>query len=549
MIGRELAELPPAAAPVGRTAPAARTLRGRLTVPALVIVLLMLAGAAIRLIVAHESLFADELSTYWIVATHSFGGVISLMYSTGKIQHAEITPPLFFILSWLTTQISHSPELVRAPSLVAGILTIPVVYLLGLRTVGRTAGLLAAALTTLSPFMIYYSTEARGYAAMTLLTTLSTLAMLLALDTRRTRWWVLYGICSWAAFLTHYTCAFVLGAQFLWLLWAEPEARRAGVIANLGALVGLLPWAPGLINDLTSPTLRILSALSPFSAHYARLYLEDWAIGYPVAGTAKLTDLPGTLALALLGLATILAVPAIALRTYRQGAEARLARSNKRVLLIVALALAVPIGESLASALGNHLMDVRNLAASWPALALTFAALLIAAGPRLRVATATLAIAAFTLAAGKMLDQRFQRPDYQAAAAFIDDQARPGDVVIDESGVLSPGPLTGLEIALHRPIPVFRAGVAAERDHPFGFYDRIVPLSEAIPKAAAAAAGSRLFVVESRVHGGIVALTQRLNALVQSHIPSCYRRVAFRVYPGTVDTLMAVYAKLTRSRK
>ena len=31
-------------------------------------------GAALRLVVLHDSLFADELSTYWIVSGHSLGG-------------------------------------------------------------------------------------------------------------------------------------------------------------------------------------------------------------------------------------------------------------------------------------------------------------------------------------------------------------------------------------------------------------------------------------------------------------------------------------------
>ena len=144
----------------------------------------MIAGAALRVSVIGQPLFADELSTYWISATHSLGGVVSLMYGTPHIPHPEITPPLYFLLAWATSQFGHAPALLRLPSLIAGVLTIPAVYLLGLRTVGRRAALLAATLTTLSPFMIYYSTEARSYGVMMLLTTLSTLAMLLAVDTR-----------------------------------------------------------------------------------------------------------------------------------------------------------------------------------------------------------------------------------------------------------------------------------------------------------------------------------------------------------------------------
>src|SRR5581483_2646734 len=162
-----------------------------------------------------------------------------------------------------------------------GTLSIPVVYLLGLRTVGRAAALVATALTTLSPFMIYYSTEARAYGLMMLFVLLSTLAMLLALDTRRARWWVVYAVASCAAFYCHYTCVFVLGAQLLWVVWSHPEARRPAFLANIGAAVGVVPWLPGLINDFRSPTVKILSALSPFSPHAVWIDLGHWTIGYP----------------------------------------------------------------------------------------------------------------------------------------------------------------------------------------------------------------------------------------------------------------------------
>ena len=45
--------------------------------------------------------------------------------------------------------------MLRAPSFLAGVAAIPLVYLLGARTVGRAAALVAAAITALSPFMIF----------------------------------------------------------------------------------------------------------------------------------------------------------------------------------------------------------------------------------------------------------------------------------------------------------------------------------------------------------------------------------------------------------
>ena len=44
--------------------------------------------------------------------------------------------------------------------------TIPLVYLLGRETVGRTAGALGAAVLAASPFSLYYGVEARPYATL-----------------------------------------------------------------------------------------------------------------------------------------------------------------------------------------------------------------------------------------------------------------------------------------------------------------------------------------------------------------------------------------------
>ncbi len=338
--------------------------------------------------------------------------MISLLYGSAAIKHAEITPPLYFVAAWVTTHLGHSVLWLRLPSLIAGELSIPVMYLLGVRTVGRRAALVATALTTLSPFMIYYSTEARAYGVMMLLVMGSTLAMLLALDTRRPAWWVLYAVCSCGAVYTHVTSVFVLAAQFLWLCWARPEARRAAVIANLGAVAGLAPWTAGFYRDYTSPTLTILSLLSPFSLHAIPSIVGHWAIGYPYANyDAGVAHLPGPVALGLLALGTIAALLGLGARALRPADRVR-GRLSRRMVLVAILLLATPVAEAVISTFSSHIFGVRNLAASWPGLALAFAAVLIACGRRLRWLAVSLALAGFAIGAVLMLSPTYSRPDY-----------------------------------------------------------------------------------------------------------------------------------------
>ena len=167
----------------------------------------------------------------------------------------------------------------------------------------------------------------------------------------------------------------MLGVQLLWLLATHPEARRPALLANVAAAVAFVPWLHGLRADLDSPTTDILSKLAPFNEEQVRLSLAHWALGYPYATIVSLAELPGITAIVLLGLAVILAVAGVAAgRAWQRARPA----GDRRVLLIVALALSTPVCEAIFSALGSSsFFGTRNLAASWPALALAFAALLL----------------------------------------------------------------------------------------------------------------------------------------------------------------------------
>jgi mannosyltransferase len=514
-----------------------RTAARGLARPAAIVGLLSALGFALRLAVAHQSLFADELSTYWIITAHGLGGVLSTVHS-----NAEITPPLYFVASWLTTQISHSPELVRLPSLVVGTATIPLVYLVGVRTVGKAAAVVAAAIASCAPFMVYYSTEARGYGVMMGFTLLSTLALLLAVDSGRARWWIVYGAASLGAAYSHYTCFFVLAAQLLWLVWAHPGARRPALLANAGAALLYLPWITGLVNDFTSPTGKILSALSPFDAHSVRIVLEHWTVGYPYSTVAGLTELPGKPALVLLAVGLVLGAAGL-VRTLAGAGLTGLARMDRGLLLVLLLFVSVPLAEAAVSAVSTHLFAVRNLAAAWPPMALLLGALCAAAGPRLRYAAALLVIATFAIGGVKMLSQRYERPHFREAAAFVNSHARPGDAVIDDTGLLSPGPVSGYDAAGGRQSLVFRAGAPQEHDHPFGLADPTVPLQDAIDRAVAAARGNRIFHVELFPKSTTPLATLRRLSSAAGRFPPDYRLVETRIYLGIVNVAVQVYKR------
>jgi 4-amino-4-deoxy-L-arabinose transferase-like glycosyltransferase len=479
----------------------------------LIVAALTAVGVALRIAIAHQSLFADELSTRYILAGHGLADMVSVVHTD-----AEITPPLYFVAAWLTTRFGFAPELVRAPSLLAGVATIPLVYLLGVRTVGRRAALVAAALTTFSPFMVYYATEARGYAVMMALVLASTLCLLSAVEQGRARWWAAYAACTSAAVYTHYTSVFALAGQFAWVLWTHPAARRAAIAATAVAAAGFVPWLSGLKGDLDSPTTEILSALSPLNFGYVESSVVHWAIGFPylLEGTS-VRGLPGVPALVALALAVGLSLAGLgrALRGRRT--------LDRRLVLVIVLAVSTPVGELIVSAVGSNLFGTRNLAASWPAYALLLAALIVAAGPRLRIATTALAIGAFAVGGLKMLDRDYGRPQSEAAVAFVNRTADPGDVVVDGASLVPGGVPSVVDLAFagrRRVYPLERYEV---RYDPFRILAPPPPTPDVVRRAAAAT-GRRLFML---LEPDAPATREALAA-----VPAGYRRVAVRRYAG-----------------
>ena len=482
----------------------------------LIVAALTAVGVALRLAVANQSLFADELSTRYMVAGRSLDDVISVVHTD-----AEITPPLSFVASWITTRIDFTPELLRAPSLVAGAVTIPLVYALGVRTVGHRAALVAAALTTFSPFMVYYSAEARAYAPAIALTLGAALALLAAVDGGRARWWVLYAVCTCAAVYTHYTAVFVLAGLLAWALWAHPEARRAALAASAAAAVGFLPWWSGLRGDLSSPTTDILSALQPFDLASVRTSLAHWAIGFPYATPiTRVADVPGVPALIALAVAIALGAGGLLL-AWRGTAPSRV---DRRLVLVIVLAAATPVGEALVGAVGSNLFGTRNLAVSWPGVALCLAALLLAAGRRAGPVAAALAIVAFAVGGLKLLDPDIRRPDYDAAIAFIEQNASPGDIVVDGVSLSPAGVPSTIDAAFAGRQRVLPLGRDEVRYDPFRIVGLAPPTADVVRRAARDVGAGRLFLV--------VSPHSPTTREVLAALPPGARRIASREYRG-----------------
>ena len=260
----------------------------------------------LRLPHIHETLFLDEHYAYMETHVGGFSEVIHRVRTGG-----ENSPPLYFVLAWAAMKLGDPTVTIRLPSLLLGTATVPMLYLLGVRTVGRRAGLIAAALLTFSPFAIFYSSEARPYATMVFLVTCSTLALLVALETRRGP---LVGPVR-ADRLRSSLRALLRGLR------ADRAGRLGGVgpsrpvpggwpLTYVAIAVGYIPWLLAFLNQKGN-SISDLSSYWPLRAKEVGRELLRLFLGHP---NFVPSTLPGRAAVALIAIAIAAALAASAAR-------------------------------------------------------------------------------------------------------------------------------------------------------------------------------------------------------------------------------------------
>ena len=390
---------------------------------------------ALRLANLDQSLFQDEYWTYGVVTTNGLFDVASTV-----AHNNEITPPLPFLFSWLAAQLGDPTVSIRIPSLILGTATVPLIYLLGKRVAGNTAGLIAAGIMALSPFAIFYSTEARAYATMVFLVALSTLALLHALEGGRRAWWVVYGVAVCLALYTHYTAVFVLAAQAGWAFWTHRDQLRSLVIVHVAIVVGYLPWLPGFLEQRgKSGNIEAIGAIGlnkvggDLDPHHVTAggFFETlaWLLpGHPFIG---LGTLPGHVSVVLL----VLAVAATAIALFARLRTRGLPRwaPDRPTVLIGILAVATPVGLAPLRRGGRRPLHTEESQRLDPGSCHSRGAFLASGGPRLAAVTASLVLLAIGIGAVKTLDRDNERPAFREVAQYLDARRDPGTGVVDQS--------------------------------------------------------------------------------------------------------------------
>jgi uncharacterized membrane protein len=333
-----------------------------------------------------------------------------LRMSFGSMLHSlsilEPNPPLFFVSGWVWVKIFGASEVgLRSLSALAGTALIPVTYLCGRELVSKRAGLLAAGLAAINPFMIWYSQEAREYMLLALWSGTSLLFFARWMRSRARRDLILWTAFSALALLTNYYGLLLVASEALWLLWLERNRATVAAVALLAALqAALLP-------------------------HFFNFTSQDWIGAFPLA--IRIKQVPVTFAMASLyqtslvnyGLiaAAVLVAALIVLLVLGSGSRqlrgAGIAAALGGIVVLAPLVLAV---------LGRDYYIARALIPAWVPLAIVIgAACTIPAGRGRGVALGgaalALVLAGIFIYALVRIDNnaRYQRPDWRGVAKAL----------------------------------------------------------------------------------------------------------------------------------
>ncbi|MHB8694868.1 MAG: glycosyltransferase family 39 protein [Solirubrobacteraceae bacterium] len=382
----------------------------------LVAVIVVLAAVLRFATITSQSYWLDEATT-----------VHELHLSLGALLHSirvnETTPPLYFVVGWLWVKVFGTGELgLRTLSALAGIALIPVVFETGRELVSRRAGMVAALFAAISPFMIWYSQEARSYMLFTLFCACSTLFWARSLRDPSARNLSLWALASALAVLTHFFAGFLIAPEGLWLLWVHRRegSVRAVLLACAAVAAVQLAVLPLALSDTSHP----LSWITQFPLS---IRIKQTAVDLGLSSLYQSSLVSSGLLGAALLAAIVLAILMVG------GSRARELRGVALAAGLGAFVILVPLLLALA---GHDYFVPRNMIAAWVPLAIVLAA--AATAPRARLAGAGLAllvIGGFVYANVRIDgDPQFQRPDWRGVAAALGPAHGPRAIVAYQGG-------------------------------------------------------------------------------------------------------------------
>jgi len=217
--------------------------------------LLTLTGGLLRLYqLGTQSFWLDEVRTI-------FTAILPL---GREMYHSSFSPPLYYWFLHFFLTLGQSETLLRLPSALAGVASIPLFHAVGRRFVGARPALAATVLFSLSPFHIWYSQEVSNYSILLLLYLISFLCCFRYLEKGKRADLAGSAVAMGGALWIQYATVFVLLAQAL-IVFYELRYDRRRLVSWLvcQGFLGLFLVLPLFLTHYL-PGVEIWKTTNPF---------------------------------------------------------------------------------------------------------------------------------------------------------------------------------------------------------------------------------------------------------------------------------------------
>lgn len=209
-----------------------------------------------------QSIRLDESQSIWFTTRPTLEVI--------RTAAMDVHMPLYYMVLHFWLQI-FSPSIfaARMLSLVFFALSLPVYYLLVKESSNYKVAFLSLTMFLLSPFVVWFSTEARMYSLFIFITTVQNLFFLRFIRSKGTNSKLAYVISTIFGIYTHYFFNFVVITQFVYVVWTEISKMttlkkitpffRKYILLTMLAYLPAVPWFLYFISSgagsLTSPMI------------------------------------------------------------------------------------------------------------------------------------------------------------------------------------------------------------------------------------------------------------------------------------------------------
>ena len=216
----------------------------------LVLVITFLLGLFLRLYhLGTDSIWSDEWYSIWL-ARHNVFDIVNLT-------SVDVHPPLYYlILHYFITVFGDTELSTRLLSMVFGLCSIFMIYVVGSQIFNKEVGLLSSLLLAVSPVHIAFSQEVRMYTLICLLALLSMCFFLRLLEQYSLKASLGYVLSSALLIYSHVFGLFIIIAQNIYFLAQliavkeRPTLKFKIWIVLQGTLLSVYAlWVPNLINQ------------------------------------------------------------------------------------------------------------------------------------------------------------------------------------------------------------------------------------------------------------------------------------------------------------